>query len=313
MASSYERINYSLRPAKHIERKMLCEAFRRLSHFAAVESYRYIGFGSIYFSDFSLVHKSLGVTNMISLERDVENKRRFAFNRPFSCIKIKFGASNEILPLLAWKKKTILWLDYDGKLDGHVLADVSCFCANASSGSMLVVTINAQPERSAEDTWRQLIARVGEGKVPADVGKGGLTEWGMANVGRRIITNEIMETINQRNGDRPLEKRIKYLPVFNFHYRDHAMMMTAGGLIYDERQSEIVARCKFEDLPFVLQDNAPYTIEVPHLTYRELRHLDRQLPIDDHRRLKAPSIPDTDLEKYARLYRHFPTFAEAEL
>ena len=31
-------INYNLRPAKHIERKMLCEAFRRLSEIASVES-----------------------------------------------------------------------------------------------------------------------------------------------------------------------------------------------------------------------------------------------------------------------------------
>src|SRR5688572_20955159 len=98
MAGSYERINYGLRPAKSIERKMLCEAFRRLSEFGSVESYVYIGFGSTYFSDFNLFHKQLGIRNMISLEKDKNNKARFEFNRPFKCITIEYGHSNEILP-----------------------------------------------------------------------------------------------------------------------------------------------------------------------------------------------------------------------
>jgi hypothetical protein len=77
MPGSYEKINYGLRPAKCIERKMMCEAFRRLSEFGSVESYRYIGFGSTYFSDFSLFHKHLGITNMISMEQDEHNAPRF--------------------------------------------------------------------------------------------------------------------------------------------------------------------------------------------------------------------------------------------
>ena len=67
--SSYEQINYSLRPAKQIERKMLIEAFRNLTEFGDIGSYRYIGFGSIYFSDFNQVHKSLGITVCV---KDIE-------------------------------------------------------------------------------------------------------------------------------------------------------------------------------------------------------------------------------------------------
>ena len=86
MPGTYEKINYSLRPAKSIERKMLGNAFRKLSDFGAVESYRYIGFGSTYFSDFILFHKALGIKHMISIERDRENEERFRFNCPFRCI-----------------------------------------------------------------------------------------------------------------------------------------------------------------------------------------------------------------------------------
>src|SRR5262249_36600381 len=138
MPRSYERIHYGLRPAKNIERKMLCEAFRRLSPFAAVESYRYIGFGSTYFSDFQLVHRTLGIQHMISIERDLHNAERFNFNCPYRCIQILFGESAQVLPTIPWNVRTILWLDNDGVLRPSVLSDVAMFTTNAIAGSVLV-------------------------------------------------------------------------------------------------------------------------------------------------------------------------------
>jgi hypothetical protein len=93
MASSpsFERINYGLRPAKHIERKMMVEAFRRLEPVASLKSYRYVGFGSPYFPDFSLIHRSLGISTMVSIERELSSERRMCFNRPFKCISIEMG------------------------------------------------------------------------------------------------------------------------------------------------------------------------------------------------------------------------------
>ncbi len=71
MSESYMQINYSLRPAKSVERKMLCEAIKRLAVFDKIESYKYVGFGSAYFSDFSLIHRSLGIEDMLSIEKDI--------------------------------------------------------------------------------------------------------------------------------------------------------------------------------------------------------------------------------------------------
>ena len=39
---SYESINYALRPAKAIERRMLCEVFRRLYPFQPIDQYGYV-------------------------------------------------------------------------------------------------------------------------------------------------------------------------------------------------------------------------------------------------------------------------------
>lgn len=322
MSGSYEKINYALRPAKSIERKMLVEAFRKLSHFGMIESYRYVGFGSTYFSDFALVHKVLGISNMISVEKDEVNEERFRFNRPFNCIDIKFGDSNDVLPELRWDARTILWLDYDGKLDASVLTDVKYACASVVSGSVLIVTVNAHPDRLngvaiselAEHRLEQLKERVGAEKIPSDVSGKKLIGWEEAEVHRRIIENEIFQTLSERNGGRDPGNRMKYKQLFNFHYADGPKMLTTGGLLYDEGHENTVNGCGFEQLEFVsLAGNAPYLIEVPSLTYREIQHLDSQLPVADHKSLEAKSIPQKDLERYARVYRHFPTFTEAEM
>jgi len=322
MLRSYEKIHYGFRPAKNIQRKMMCEVFRKLSVFGKPESYMYIGFGSTYFSDFILFHKSLGIRSMLSIERDIENQERFEFNCPFACICIEFGESNDVLPSLPFDARTILWLDYDVRLDASVLTDVKFFCGKAPPGSIIVVTVDARSdkppdgipvEKREEHRLRGLKERVGKGKVPASVTGGDLAAWGTATVSRQIITNEILETLNERNGGRPPGQQFLYKQLFNFHYDDGTRMLAVGGLLYDEGQKDLVSSCGFESIPFVTSNEEPYLIEVPNLTYREIRHLDKQLPVDDPGDLEGPGISLEDLERYARLYRYFPTFAEAEV
>ena len=317
MPGSYERINYALRPAKNIERKMLCDAFRRLSEFARVDSYRYVGFGSTYFSDFTLFHKALGITTTLSIEKDRDKEQRFLFNKPFSCVDIEFGHSNAVLPTLSWDARTILWLDYDNKLDGEALTDIGFFSSNAIAGSVLVVTVDADPEDIGEEDIGEnrlhlLKTRVGEEKVPADIVIGALDGWGLAAVSRRIINTEILETLNDRNGGSPNGMRVMYKQLFNFHYADGAKMLTVGGLLYDEGQQDIVAKCGFDSLSFIRSEDEEYRIEVPSLTFKEIRHLNTQLPVDDPTTLDAPSVPPQDLAAYHKLYRYFPTFVDAE-
>src|SRR5579859_8198866 len=136
MPLSYRQVNYRLRPAKSVQRKMLCEAFHRLSEFGSLDSYRYIGFPATFFSDFVLFHRALGIHNMVGIESEQVEKKRFEFNLPFRCIKMRYGHSNAILPTLDWDIRTILWLDYDEPLSMGVLTDVAFFFAEAPAGSV---------------------------------------------------------------------------------------------------------------------------------------------------------------------------------
>lgn len=107
---------------------------------------------------------------------------------------------------------------------------------------------------------------------------------------------------------------MQYKQLFDFHYSDGSKMLTTGGLLYDEGYKNMVRGYGFDQLEFVsLSGGEPYLIEVPSLTYREIQHLDAQLPVGGHTSLEAKSIPEKDLKRYAQIYKYFPTFAEADM
>jgi hypothetical protein len=322
---SYELINYSLRPAKSIERKMLVETFRRCSVFASLHAYRYIGFGSPYFTDFSLVHRALGIESLISIEDATELKRpRFNFNKPYECVTVLFGPAVEVLPTLEWTERTITWLDYDRALDSEKLSDISTTCAAAPSGSVLAVSVNVDTreldtlgESVRADVAERRLARlrenVGADAVPLDITATQLRQWGLSDVSRRIINDTIEKGLTIRNGGRRPGTRFKYEQLFHFRYSDNAKMLTVGGVIFDEGEAPKFASAAFDDLSFVRRGAEPYEIDVPKLTFREMRHLDQQLPCATGEDVSSPGVPNDDVANYSKLYRYFPVFTESEV
>lgn len=328
MAGSYRIINYALRPAKAIERRMLCAAFERLHPFQRIQDYRYVGFGSIYFTDFQLLHRQLGITDMLSIERDVSAKACFRFNRPYQCIRLKFATSAEVLPTLKWRRRSIVWLDYDDRLNGNILGDIASVCLRATSGSLLIISVNAQPdfEPSKEDRdmyqaetgklfdlsdYRLRMAKelIGE-KLPAGTTGADLRGQGLAKVFREIIHNEIVEQLSIRNGMLPVEEKILYRQLFHFRYKDGAQMLTVGGILYRAAEEQTVATCDFDTLPFTRSGPDHCGIQAPCLTAKEIRHLNSQLPRRSSVKLRAPGVPYADIRQYAEMYRFFPTFSE---
>ncbi len=328
MAGSYRIINYSLRPAKAIERRMLGAAFERLHAFQPIQDYRYVGFGSIYFSDFQLLHRELGITNMLSIEKDVSARACFRFNRPYKCVRLKFAMSADVLPTLRWGRRMIIWLDYDDRLTVDILGDIATVCLRATSGSLVVISVNAQPDAEPSKEDRDLYQEetgklfdlsdyrlhkakelIGE-KLPASTSGADLRGQGLANVFRDIIHNEIAEQLSIRNAILPAEEKISYRQLFHFRYKDGAQMLTVGGILYRAAEEPTVATCDFDTLPFIKSGTEHYSIKAPCLTAKEIRHLNAQLPTNSTGKLRAPGVPAADIQRYAEVYRYFPTFSE---
>lgn len=330
MQPSYTEIDYRLRPAKNIERKMMCEAFRRLLAFDDLDCYRYIGLGSLYFADFVLFHRSLGIESMVSIEARVEDKVRFDFNNPFECIKVVMGHSNKVLPSVnVGQQKSIIWLDYDSELTTSVLQDVDCVMMEAQPGSVLVITVDAESKRLEEplsfdkdelemewpvDPVEQLRRLVGERNMPHDLEKGELRGVGVRGVYYRILTASMEDALAARNARPGSKEKVLIRQIFHFSYADGAEMLTLGWMIFAEEQKDRMAKCDFEHVEFCRDGAEPYRIGSPKLTYREMRHLDRQLPAVRVSDLDVPCcIPKEDIGAYMRTYRWFPSFAEADL
>ena len=311
---SFEKFNYTLRPAKNIERKMMCEVFGRLSALAPLTKYRYVGLGSISFKDFALVHQRLGITDMTSIELAQDVRRRFLHNRPYSCIRIRWGLSSAVLPTLSWRKRAIIWLDYDCPLNDTVIADVKTVVA-----SVRVVTVDADPKRVesginvAETRLRQLRDRVGDERIPRGTTGANLRKWGLARVCREVIHNEIVNTLADRNAPKDNRWRLQYQQLFNFRYADGARMLTVGGLFLHQSDRARLPAEHLSDLEFVRGGEDPYLIDVPVVTWREACYLDERLPAIAPDVPRPIWIPEADRQKYARVYRYFPTYLEAEL
>jgi hypothetical protein len=328
MPGSYKSVIYTLRPAKAVERKMLCEAFRRLSRFGPLDSYRYLGFGSVFFSDFLLFHRALGLTRMVNIESEVKDKRRFRFNRPFSSIKFIFETSSEALPKLKWNRRSIVWLDYDSPLSQDAMADIETVCSNARSGSVLVVTLDSDFKENPGDPDRAVkkfdwLKGTFGTRLPQEVSLRGRRrsvdgalvgeDGGLARVYARTALDMMVETCRHRSAGLPDDRKLVFQQLFDLEYRDTARMVTVGGLLFEERERPQAEACGFEALKFVVSDGPPHMLNVPILTHREARYLDRHMPITKALAVRRTGLSMEAVHEYERIYRWFPSFAETEL
>jgi len=315
---SFEKFDYTLRPAKNIERKMISEALARLSGIAPLAEYRYVGFGAVAFADFTLIHQRLGISDMISIEKEREAQNRVRFNRPYSCIKIKWGTASKILRTLSWAKRAIVWLDYDKPLIRSVLANISTVVASICSGSAIIFTVDVQDRvrrgpDMAQARMKKIRKRVGEDRIPLGTSGTRLGGWGLARVCRDIIDNQIAEALADRNAPLDEDEALKYTQLFNFHYADKARMLTVGGYITKRKDREQVEPPTFEDLDFIRFGKDPYLIEVPVLTRREAAYLNERLPRSAPEVASPKWLPARDRKNYGKVYRHYPTYLEAEI
>lgn len=321
---SFQQIDYRIRPNKSTERRMFIEAFRRLSLFESIHNYRYIGFGSTTFTDFIMLHKALDIQDMISIENKKEYEARFEFNNPFDCIKIKYGDSNEVLPHLKWNKPTIAWLDYDGKLTDSVLRDISFFSTKAQSGSMLIISVNAEGYRYRNQEYKKVEAeykkkfrqQLGLEIIPEDLKGKHFEGEEMAKTYRRFITSHIKDALRSRNGlASSRENTMMYRSLINLVYKDGARMLTVGVVFYEQSDQEKLVKCGFEQLPFVTAENDElYEIKVPVMTPRERRYLDQRLPNGNYNEaLEKIGLTEEEISNYCRLYRFCSSFAEVEV
>ena len=321
MTASYRLIDYSLRSAKFAERKMLCEMLGGLRVFGSLETYRYIGFGSIWFADCVLFHRSLGIKDMISIERGQNHEDRFLFNNLYRSIEVRMEEASAVLPHLDWDQRTIVWLDYDDPLSPSILGDVNTVASRAHSGSALIVSVQTQKivdkrhddeEPAPVENRDDFLGLFGEKRTPQSMPNSDLRGWPLSTTTRDTVRQEIENALQEANLARAPERQTESRQVVAFEYADDAKMTTIGGVFVEQGQHEVFESAGFGQLSFFRNAEEALRIEVPLLTPKEMRHLDASLPCADINEMELGVVPERDARHYMEFYRYLPNFASFE-
>ena len=318
MSNSGRKINYGVRPAKSIERKMMRDLMNRLSTFGPLSDYRYIGFGAKYFIDFVLFHKYLDIQEMISIEGDLHNTDRYNFNKPFNTIQILTGKSTDVLPTLKGStKKSIFWLDYDGRFEKYMMDDVAIVTRDIGSGGLLSLSFNCDGllvnpmEPDIQSIQDQLTTMVGEEYVSQVIDTKG---WGksshVAKFLQETLYDKIRSVLKSRNiGKAPLEA-MTFEQVLFFNYADNAKMTTFSYVFFLEKDRQLFINSRMSDLYFFRNTSQAFDIKVPNLTLKEIRHVMEVMP--DKTQINDKVFAISDVDALWTNYRYFPSFTELE-
>lgn len=305
---SYEKVHYEFRPAKQVERKMLLDTFLKLmSSGFHICDYQYTGFGSVYFIDFILFHKYLGINKLVSVEYSNEIEKRVIFNKPFNCIQVAFEDIINYVPTLNQDIKHILWLDYDSVIHENILSTITLASSILPVGSFLLITVDVEQPGTNDDPKESMnyFQGIANQYLPPNLNIRDFNKSNLPLINSKIINNSIATSMLGRGNT-------KFIPMFNFLYKDGHKMLSVGGCIGTDTEERQLRSLDRRALPF-LRDSIiaePYEIRVPLLTRRERIYLDSNMPCASGWLPDAFEMKQMDVECYSDIYRYYPAFTE---
>ena len=306
-------ISYDLRPAKQTERRLLLDFLRCASEAALTNSdYRYVGMGGTMFYDFHLVHRFLGVNNMISLERDPRTYRRSAFNCPFDFITV----SNETVASFLARDRddtvTIYWLDYEDGLGPDIIADITSLATRLKIGGFAFVTVYAEPPGIFEalhskerlERFQELLGPFAGGFVVAD-----MENSNFPTSVYRVLMASFRNAFSVRDDG-------VFHPVFQVLYRDSSWMVTVGGYFCSNAAAPEFMRRMRADLPLLARNQLYKMPRGLNLTQRERALFDMavtksDLSSDEVKSLQSIGFRKRDFDSYRDLLRFLPRYHES--
>jgi hypothetical protein len=274
--------------------------------------------GSLWFVDFRLVHRHLGINDMVSIEDKLASRARF--NKPYKCVNVEEGLTTDVLRRMNLaEKKAVVWLDHEKGPDGAVFDDVAQVCPELPGGSVLILTVSAdrralsnvrddaEQEMSATEALEYFAREAAPANMPTE----------LDNLNYPPLLAEVLFRAVVR-GLRTAGRSERFRPLFNFAYDDGTPMVTIGGLILNEEETAHLDLLELErHLPYVIAEQATQRVlDVPVLTPREKDAFDQLLPSDgpispnEFKRKARFGLEAGKIRAYEKVYKHYPNFGE---
>ena len=312
--STSKFVNYSLRPSKNIQRQLAFAGIRTLMSRLNMTSAMYIGFGSIWFTDFVMAHNILDIDQMISMENNETVFRRAKFNAPYASVSVRKGSSSEVLPTLyddvelntiPW----VIWLDYDSAFDENAVDDTRTAIERSPTGTILLVTFNGVSWKYGKRSkhrlgrLRDLFGSVVSDDLDLESCDRENVKVTLANLAIDFM-KAVAATARRPGG---------FVPAFRLIYRDSADMVTVGGVLPTSSNMAATARQLVESQDW--KSRPDEAIVSPLLTMREAKALQAQLPSSDTLTKELVRTLGFDLEEeqirvFQRYYKEYPAFAQ---
>ena len=306
-------VNYSLRPSKSIQRQLGFAGIRALKSRFNLQEAIYVGFGSVWFTDFVMAHNMLDIDRMISMETDNIMFRRAEFNAPYASVTVRHGSSSAVLPTLyqditlntvPW----VMWLDYDASFDERTIQDTRTAIERSPGDTILLITFNAGARKyggSLKERLGRLQDLFGE-LVPSDLSG----KYCKDAVMKETLADLAISSMKSAAAD--MRRVGGFVPAFRMLYRDGADMVTVGGILpssfHMAQDTEQLLAGNWTCMP-------EEVIVSPLLTMREAKVLQAQLPSSraltrEQIRRIGFDLEDEQIRAYEKYYKEYPAFAQ---
>ena len=314
---------YHLKPNKAVDRNLFIEGLLHLRKIEDLSAYRYIGFGSYEFDEFKMIHRSLGIEDLHSIEMDTDVFRRQRFNKPYAYIQLFNKTCGEYFDEdFDGGRPSIVWADFSEANEKYSQClDVANICSKMHRGDILRITLNANPAAIPTGDKPTTEVPTGERKRHRfDYLKSELNEFFPDDVSEDDLTRKkypifLLKAL-KRAVYKDLDKNLFPCPICSHVYSDDTQMLTITLYICEvEGREQIIEKLKnaFKDWgTYVRIDewNDPIIIDLPALTVHE------QLEIGQYEKNESGEkkieekmgIKPDELNRYLKFASYYPNY-----
>lgn len=315
--------NYSLRLNKDIERKLIAQNILELKKYWYIfHDYLYVGFWSIYFMDFKLFHKLLGISDMISFEK--WDTSRPNFNSPYDFIKIESWNFAERYRIIDFSKKIFFRLDYEDPLTNDILRDIDDIVRNKVFKKWTILSFSFQCHLPIDleeinkyidnfwEWWKWYLKwKMIDGERSLLPQKEDIKQGNLGDIYTQILEGKIKACLMEKTD-------MDCLTLYKYSYKDWAKMFTVWFLL-DSKERVTQIKQGIWDIPII-------NINAPILTLKEKEAFNKNLSgisdiLRDEENNKEARISEKLgyklnekwIEEYLKFYKEYPHFTEVTI
>ena len=319
-------IPYHLRQNKAIERNLFADLLSRIGRYRNISDYTYIGFGGPYLEDFRHIHAAIRIEKMISIEMDENVFERQLFNKPISCIELRYESSGDFVANFDFIDNYVVWLDYTKPADiGEQLAELEALVSKIPEGSVFKITVNANASSlgvpndgtDLQDYRVKRAERAFGDYGPAKIDKDEITAKGYPRLLLSAIKSAAKRGVLGRS-------RCSVQPLTAFTYKDGQAMLAVTGIVLNHIDVEpFLTATRLAHWAFAsLEWSSPVEISVPEMSFKERMYIESLLPESDAVAIQTKMryyIGENELEasgllsNFVKYYRMYPWYSRVEV